>query len=130
LFERENVIHHDIDKMRVLVFINDASDASDASDARVVVESVTNLWWSHRFDRFRATGRDGTGRVVDENDDDDDAICQRFCKHDDDDYGDEKQRAWTSRGTPGDARARGDEYWGVSGVFPARGGGTHGTGGD
>ena len=74
---------------------------------------------------------DGTGRVVDENDDDDDAICQRFCKHDDDDDCDgEKQRAWTSRGTPDDARARGDEYWGVSGVFPARGGGTHGTGGD
>lgn len=70
-------------------------------------------------------------RVVDENDDDDHAICKRFCKQHHDDVVVEK-RAWASgdTGTSGDDDddAGGGELW-VSGVFPARGGGTHGTGG-
>lgn len=84
------------------------------------------VWF--RVDDGRQTGC-AFVRSVDENDDDDAICCKRFCTQHHD-FHDDETCAWMSGdGTSGDGDARGVvELW-VSGVFPARGGGTHGTGG-
>ena len=95
---------------------------------------VGKVWFRVRLTDGRTDGRTDDRvcvRAVDENDDDDAICCKRFCKQHDDDFHDDvvEKRAWASGdGTSGDEDARGGELW-VSGVFPARGGGTHGTGG-